>query len=190
VSKRHKDKGRIEGPFVPLLKDTLASAAWRAMSPYARLVYVALKQRYSFNIKNNGRLYLSVREASKEVGINKDTASRSFREIQHYGFGVITSGACLGVDGRGKAPHWRLTELGCKGDPPTRDFLRWDGGLFDDSKNKTLSDRTGHPVRQDRTPCPTGPDSSVRPRRTVGRRSVRPRRTYRRPEVSDRVGHI
>jgi protein ImuB len=38
-------------------------------------------------------------------------------EIQHYGFGVITSGACLGVDGKGKAPHWRLTEVGYMADP-------------------------------------------------------------------------
>jgi hypothetical protein len=36
-----------------------------------------------------------------------------------------------------------LTELGYMNDPPTRDFLRWDGVLFDEPKNKTLSDRTG-----------------------------------------------
>ena len=64
MSKRYKDKGRIDGPFVALLKDTMASPAWKAMSPYARLVYIALKQRFSFNFKNNGKLYLSVRKAA------------------------------------------------------------------------------------------------------------------------------
>jgi hypothetical protein len=44
VSWRHKDKGRL-GPFVPLLKETLESAAWRAMSPSARVLYIALKAR-------------------------------------------------------------------------------------------------------------------------------------------------
>ena len=83
--------------------------------------------------------------------MNKDTAARCFREIQHYGFGVITSGACLGVDGKGKAPHWRLTEVGYMADPPTRDFLRWDGVIFQEAKNKTLSEKSGHPVRKTRT---------------------------------------
>jgi hypothetical protein len=35
---RGRDKGRL-GPFVPLLKETLESAAWRAMSPSARVLY-------------------------------------------------------------------------------------------------------------------------------------------------------
>jgi hypothetical protein len=140
---RRQDKGRL-APFVPLLKETIATPAWRAMSPSARCVYIALKQRYSSNFKNNGRIYLSVRKAAKEVGVNKDTAARCFREIQHYGFGVITSGACLGVDGKGKAPHWRLTEIGYMADPPTRDLLRWDGVVFQEPKIK---------------PCPKNPDT-------------------------------
>ena len=37
---------------------------------------------------------------------------------------------CLGIDGKGKAPHWRLTELGYMRDLPTKDFLRWDGTRF------------------------------------------------------------
>ena len=48
---RHKDKGRIEGPFVPMLVDTMASPAWKAMSPYARVVYVALRSRYGHKIR-------------------------------------------------------------------------------------------------------------------------------------------
>jgi hypothetical protein len=47
--KDRRDKGRIEGPFVPWLVETSACAAWRAMSPYARVVYMALKSRYSFH---------------------------------------------------------------------------------------------------------------------------------------------
>ena len=43
MSRKVKDKGRITGPFVPMLVDTMASPAWRALSPYARVVYIALK---------------------------------------------------------------------------------------------------------------------------------------------------
>jgi hypothetical protein len=157
---RHREKGRLP-PFVPLLKDTIASPAWRAMSPSARCVYIALKQRYSSNFKNNGGLYLSVRQAAKEVGVNKDTAARCFREIQHYGFGVITSGACLGVDGKGKAPRWRLTELGYRTDPPTRDFLRWGGVPFQSPKNRIPSGNFGQGVRKIRTVVSEKPGQST-----------------------------
>jgi hypothetical protein len=42
----------------------------------------------------------------------------------------MTSPGCLGVDGNGIAPHWRLTECGYMNDPPTHDFLKWDGTAF------------------------------------------------------------
>ena len=128
---RKKDKGRsIRGPFVPLLKDTLASPAWRQMEPSSRLIYIALKGRYGIEQRNNGRLYLSVRMAAKEVGISTNTAMRGFHELIHYGFIVMIERGSLGVDGKGKAPHWRLTELGYMTDPPTNDFQRWDGTAF------------------------------------------------------------
>jgi hypothetical protein len=45
---------------------------------------------------------------------------------------------CLGTDGKGKAPHWQLTELGQTSkasagglfEPPTNEFLKWDGTKF------------------------------------------------------------
>ena len=52
MSKR--DKGCLP-PFVALLKETLASPAWLAMSHGARNLYVALKARYSSNLHNKGR---------------------------------------------------------------------------------------------------------------------------------------
>jgi hypothetical protein len=90
------------------------------MSAHARVVYMALKARYSFKARNNGRLYLSVRQAAKETGFNKDMGARCLRELAYYGFIVMTNPGCLGVDGKGKAPHWRLTELGYMTDPPTK----------------------------------------------------------------------
>jgi hypothetical protein len=150
MSRKHKEKS-IEGPFVPLLKETMTSLAWRTMSPYARLLYIAIKTRYSFKMKNNGRIYLSARTAAEETGLHKTTLARCFHELQHYGFIVMTEPGCLGVGGKGKAPHWRLTELGYMSDPPTRDFLRWDGEVFHYQKNRIpsrhadrLSRQSGH----------------------------------------------
>jgi hypothetical protein len=132
---RHKDKGRIEVPFVPMLVSTRKSAAWRALSPYARETYVTLKARYSNRDHNNGRIYLSTRDGAEETGFNDKTVARCLRELAHYGFIVMTEPGCLGVHGKGKAPHWRLTELGYMLDPPTRDFLKWSGEIFHEQKS-------------------------------------------------------
>ena len=135
MSRRDKDKGRIEGPFVPMLIPTMESAAWKAMSPYARVVYYTLKSRYGHKIRNNGRIYLSTRDGSEETGFNEKTVARCLRELQHYGFIVMTEPGCLGVNGKGKAPHWRLTELGYMLNPPTREFLKWNGEMFHEQKS-------------------------------------------------------
>jgi hypothetical protein len=105
-----KDKGRL-APFVPVDLEVLRSPAWRATSFGARWLYVHLKRRWSHKQKNNGRLFMSQRDAQEEMGAtNRDSIGRWFRELQHYGFIVMTSAGCLGVDGKGKAPHWRLTD--------------------------------------------------------------------------------
>jgi hypothetical protein len=132
---RNQDKGRL-GPFVPLLKETLASPAWRAMSHGARSLYVSIKARYSSNLHNNGRLYVTHRQAFRELGSGFEEISRWFRELQHYGFIVQTKGGYLGVEGNGKAPHWRITECGYMKDLPTRDFMRWDGRKFRGNKKQ------------------------------------------------------
>ena len=54
-------------------------------------------------------------------------SNRPFRELQFYGFIVLIRPGRLGSDGKGTAPHWRLTECGYLKDPPTRDFMRWNG---------------------------------------------------------------
>src|SRR5215469_3557695 len=133
--KPRKDKGRIEGPFIPILIGTRKSPAWRALSPYAREVYHSLRSRYSLDARNNGRIYVSTRDGAEETGFDVKTVARSLRELKHYGFIVMTEAGCLGVEGKGKAPHWRLTELGYMREPPTRDFLIWNGELFYEQKS-------------------------------------------------------
>ena len=125
-------------PFVMVTNQVLDSPAWQAMSHGARTLYVALKRRYSSNRKNNGKIFLSHRHARKELGSGMTQIARWYRELQHYGFIVMMTPGHLGVDGKGKAPRWRLTEVAymrgtsSKGleDMPTMDFLRWNGVPF------------------------------------------------------------
>ena len=127
-------KGRDSGyrlpPFVPMLKSTMATPAWQKMSHGAQALYIALKNRLSSDCSNNGRLFLSQRDAKRELGSNFDEITRWSREHRHYGFVVQTRGGGLGVDGKGTSPFLRLTECPCNGEPPTNDFLRWNGQPF------------------------------------------------------------
>jgi hypothetical protein len=135
-----KHKGRL-APFVPLDQEVMRSPAWRATSFGARWLYVHLKRRWSFKQHNNGRLFLSHRDVKAEIGGHRDSISRWFRELQHYGFIIMTNAGGLGVDGKGKAPHWRLTELEAPGGRngntlmlPTKDYLKWNGTRFRDDR--------------------------------------------------------
>lgn len=132
---KNKDKGRLP-PFVPLLKDTMDSPAWRAMSHGAQALYIALKRRYNMQAHNNGRLYLSHRKAIEEIRSSSNQITRWFRELQYYGFIVMMSRGYLGIYGKGQAPRWRLTEIGCMKEPPTRDFMRWNGVQFSEKKKQ------------------------------------------------------
>lgn len=124
-------KGKLP-PFVPLLIATLDTPAWRELSHGAQALYVALRRRYGREIHNNGKIYLSQRNAAKELRSHHNQIARWLRELQHFGFIVMMKPGFLGVEGKGQAPRWRLTELGYMNEPPTRDFTRWDGTPFVD----------------------------------------------------------
>jgi hypothetical protein len=133
--RRPEDKGRLP-PFVPSFISTMETPAWKALSMGARVLYLQIKRHHFIGgIKNNnGRIYLSQRHAMEELGSgNRDSVRRWFAELEHFGFIVKTAEGSLGVDGRGKAPQWRLTEVDAPNtDQPraTRDYERWDGTPF------------------------------------------------------------
>ena len=130
-----RDKGRLPD-FVPLIKSTLKTPAWRAMSHGARSLYVSLKVRYNTRLQNG--VYMSARMGAEELGSSKDYVARWHHELQHYGFIRVVEGkeARLGSDGEGMAAHVRLTEHWYAGKPPTRDFERWEGTKFKYQKKK------------------------------------------------------
>jgi hypothetical protein len=131
-----KNKGRIGGQFTPLLNATMDAPAWKQLSHGAKCLYVALRRRV---LRERNTSYLSNRLAARELNCSRQKVREWFAELEHYGFIVLHAPGSLGVDGKGKAPHWRLTELGCTSRasaeglfvPPTNDFLKWDGTLFD-----------------------------------------------------------
>jgi hypothetical protein len=126
-----KRKRQSKGPFVAVSKAILATPAWRAMSPGARLLWIELRGWLRNDGSNNGKAYLACRDAAKAIGTkSKDSIVRWYAENEHYGFLRKTGEGFLGLDGRGIAARYRFTDLAHGTHPPTRDFEKWDGELF------------------------------------------------------------
>ena len=155
MSTNRRNKRKLP-PFVPLLKDTIKTEAWKALSHGARSLYAVLKGRYNINLQN--AVWVSTRDAEEELGQHstRPNVMRWFRELQHYGFIVMVSPAHHGVNGHGKAPHWRLTEEWYLGKAPTRDFLSWDGTPFTEKRKRGAAKNRIRGVHGDSTLVTTG----------------------------------
>jgi len=110
----------------------MKTLAWNGLPHGARLHLLLLMANHNTNLQNH--VFLSTRDAARKLGSNRDYVRRWFRELQHYGFIVMLNPGGPGVEGRGKAPHYRLTECWYAGQKPTRDFEGWDGVLYVDKK--------------------------------------------------------
>jgi hypothetical protein len=106
---RRRNKRGIDGPFVPLLKDTLKAPAWKALSYGARSLYVVLKWRYNTNLMN--AVYVPMRGAAAELGAGRNNVRQWFHELEYYGFIIMVRLGHYGVNGHGRSPHWRLTDV-------------------------------------------------------------------------------
>src|SRR5262245_34767386 len=154
-----KRKGRLP-PFIPVIRTTWDSPAWKQLSYGARCLYIVLRSYLRHDSLNNGKVFRSYREAATDLG-TKSTRSvqRWFRELDHYAFIVMTTGGCLGVDGGGIAPHWRITEcptFDAKGNqiaatPRLRALGRYT--VRRPRKNKIPYPKGTHPVSQRDTYC-------------------------------------
>ncbi|MFY9835417.1 MAG: hypothetical protein WAK55_02925, partial [Xanthobacteraceae bacterium] len=120
-------------PFIPLTRATKSTPAWQALRHGARSLYMELKGHYNTKLQNG--VYLSTRKAAKEIGCaTKESVCSWYHELEYYGFIFMVTGAHLGVEGHGKAAHYRLTEEWYCGKPPTRDFLNWSGERYHEQK--------------------------------------------------------
>jgi hypothetical protein len=120
-----KGRSRRKERFVKLMHWMLRGAAWCALTPAARALYVELAQRY--NGFNNGEISLSVREAAWLLHIAKDTASKTFHELEEKGF--IKRSVCGSFNWKLRhATTWILTEFDLGDVPATKEFARWQPG--------------------------------------------------------------
>lgn len=110
VSKRAKSSATEH--FTKMIRSSMETPAWRALSPVAQALYPWLKLEWrgpKFN--NNGKIQLSVRQAAERLGVTRNTASKAFHELQEKGFIVMTTPAHLGLAGYARSPCFEITEL-------------------------------------------------------------------------------
>lgn len=113
-------------PFVQLPIWVLHSPAWVHLTPNARCIYVALKERY--NGRNNGEIAFSAREAGEALNLSHHTGNRALAELIEHGFLEVTEESNFNRKVK-LARCYLLTEL--PDDRPGRSriaskaFMRW-----------------------------------------------------------------
>ena len=143
------------------------SQAFQSLSPVARCLLLELKLLHTG--RNNGSLFLSVREAARRIGTGKNQASQAFVDLQDRGFirpNVLGAFNLKSGARRGMATSWVLTEysIGEAMGAGSRDFMRWTPPTVPAAGTPkkirrsrgedTLSPLEGHPVPAAGTPPP------------------------------------
>lgn len=131
MGRDRKNEQRVE-QFTKMIRNTMETPAWRALSPTAQALYPWLKLEWKGpQANNNGQISLPVREAADRLGCSKDAAARAFHDLQAKGFILLTEFGRMGVEGKGAPPSYEITELATRGgDMPAgrKLFLHWREG--------------------------------------------------------------
>lgn len=118
--------------WTKMLRSTMETPAWRALTPTAQALYVWVKFEWKGpNANNNGRIRLPVRTAAERLGCNMKTAGRAFHDLQAKGFLILTEHGRMGSEGKGEAPTYEITELatiGTDSHSGRKLYLSWEEG--------------------------------------------------------------
>ena len=142
---KHFKKGQ-SAKFLMLDHWIYDTEAYRSLGLGARALYWALKRKY--NGYNNGQVFMSHRDAAKDLARNRGTISVYFKELEEKGFIVKTRGHCLGPNGMGQSTHWALTEYGLNGVKPTYDFKAWQKQKPRWKTQHSMAGKSNHPCRE------------------------------------------
>lgn len=130
MGRDRRNELRPRGKIAVLHLSMMETAAWLALSCYAKALYPLLLMEWKGpNANNNGKIQLSVRQAAEKLGIGINTAARAFHELQAHGFIVVKQSAALGVKGFATAPEYEITEMAMPGHHEGRKLFKdWKAG--------------------------------------------------------------
>lgn len=158
MSKKQDKRGRSKGSlydFVALERYLLRSAAWSSLSCLARSAYIEVAFRYTGS--NNGSILLSCEMLAEALGMSKDSARRSLKELVEKGFIVCLSKGGFICKVR-HASEWRLTAFKCDvtGELPSKEFMRWQPKI-QNTVRFIPPDGTTHRTDKENTPTKQSP---------------------------------
>ena len=119
----YKSKKRGFPKHVRLLESFQRTEAWRTLKPGPRALYVELKRRY--NGGNNGRIFMSHREAADLVNVHRNTVPDYFAELERRCLVRDMGKGHLGADGHGIATRWALCDEPLNGKAPDLAYRSW-----------------------------------------------------------------
>jgi hypothetical protein len=155
--------------YTKYYSDISKTPAWKALSYGARLLYLELQRQFIETANNNGKIFLSTRDAADSLGASQRQVCTWYRELEHYGFIVQTQSGTLGPHGR--AILWHLTDqahgwLDGKPVKATKDYLKWDGTPFRQSTTKKRKTKTKSFPYMKKTRHPDEKNSSLVTKKT------------------------
>ncbi|MFC3168701.1 helix-turn-helix domain-containing protein [Paracoccus fontiphilus] len=131
MGRDRKNEDRAEH-WTKMLRPTMETPAWRALSPTAQALYPWLKLEWRGDrANNNGKISLSVRDAAARLGCNVKTAAKAFHDLQAKGFLLLIDHGRMGVEGKGAPPTYEITELAMPGSDShsgKKLYLHWRAG--------------------------------------------------------------
>lgn len=140
--------------WTQMLRSTMETPAWRALTTTGQALYPWLKMEWKgAKFNNNGDISLAVRTAAERIGCGRDTAARGFHDLQAKGFLLLTSHGRMGVEGKGTAPTYEITELAMRGEQSGKKlYLHWRPGHDFPVSGHAPVNPTGRNGRENKTP--------------------------------------
>jgi hypothetical protein len=117
-----RKRGKVADVHVRLYRWMMKTPAWQSLNVGPRALLVELYNLYDGT--NNGRLFLSVRDAAKRLHVSPNTVSLWFKKLIEVGFIKVAQRGAFSLKAR-HATSWILTEFPIRNELPTKDFARW-----------------------------------------------------------------
>lgn len=119
-----------DGKYIKVERYLYESPAWRSLSSVARDLWLELTYRY--NGKNNGKIFLSYREARTRLNCGNSKVQKAYETLEDRMFIRKTKkgGFCQKYDAENsRATEYKLTHLLKTDDPDFHAFMRWPGKI-------------------------------------------------------------
>lgn len=129
----------------PMTREEYDCAALQSLSSVEFRVYMEMRQRY--NGKNNGKIYLSCREAGEVCHMSKSTGWRALNKLKKLGFIRMVKKSAVTNSGGRLAPEYELTAISMSPCLPNQvklgrcSFLDWEW-VDDGNGKRTLQRRS------------------------------------------------